>query len=81
MSEITQHAIFAREFQRRVDELINWAVENSSDSSRKLMREDFTEARQIICNLAAGDGILKHIEPEPEQGGPQYINDNPAPWP
>ncbi len=81
MSEITQHAIFAREFQRRVDELISWAVENSSDSNRKLMREDFTEARKAICDLAAGDGILKHIELEPEHGGPQYINDNPAPWP
>jgi hypothetical protein len=81
MSEITENAIFTREVQRKLDELINWIVENSPAKSQNLLPRDFSEARQAIYRLATGDTNLKQIEPEPEDGGAQYINDNPAPWP
>lgn len=81
MSEITQNAIFAREVQRRLDELIHWIIESAPGEKRSLSQSDFSEARQIIYRIANGDTNIQHIEPEPEQGGAQYINDNPAPWP
>jgi len=81
MSEITENAIFAREVQRKLDELINWIVENNPAKSNNLLPSDFSEARQSIYQTATGNSDLHHIEPEPEDGGAQYINDNPAPWP
>ena len=81
MSEMTRNAIFAREVQRKLDELIDWIVANAPDKNNALSRKDFFEARQIICKIASGNINIQHIEPEPEAGGAQYINDNPAPWP
>ncbi|MFO1387583.1 hypothetical protein [Cellvibrio sp.] len=81
MSDKTQEAIFAREVQRRVEDLITWIIENSPDKNRVLSREDFHDAKQNLCGIVAGDTNLQLLEPEPEQGGAQYINDNPAPWP
>lgn len=81
MSEKTQTAIFAREVQRRLDELINWIVENSPDKNNAFTKSDFVDVRQNIYRITSGDNNLQHIEPEPEEGGAQYINDNPAPWP
>lgn len=81
MSDKTQEAIFAREVQRRVDDLITWIIESSPEKKRALSREDFQNAKQNFCGIAAGDTNLQLLEPEPEQGGAQYINDNPAPWP
>jgi len=81
MSEITQNAIFAREVQRKLDELISWIVENVPDKNHRLSRSDFLEARQSICSMVSGTANIQHIEPEPADGGAQYINDNPAPWP
>ncbi len=86
MSEKTQNAIFVREVQRKLDELIDWIIENVPDKKDSLSRNDFSEARQSICSIASGNthlnhNELNHIEPEPADGGAQYINDNPAPWP
>jgi hypothetical protein len=81
MTETTQNAIFAREVQRKLDELIAWIVENSPDKTHALARSDFLDARQSICCIASGTTNIQHIEPEPAEGGAQYINDNPAPWP
>ena len=81
MSEITLNAIFAREVQRRLDELFGWIVDNVPDKKNVLSHKDFLEAGQTICKIASGDTNIQHTEPEPEDGGAQYINDNPAPWP
>jgi len=81
MSEITQKAIFTRELQRRLDELINWIVESSPDKKIVLAKKDFADIRQFILHIASAGVDVQAIEPEPEEGGAQYINDNPAPWP
>ncbi len=81
MSETTQNAIFAREVQRKLDDVIDWILENVPNKKTTLTRSDFLEARQSICSIASGITNLNHIEPEPAEGGAQYINDNPAPWP
>lgn len=81
MSEITQKAIFTRELQRRLDELINWIVESAPDKTTALAKKDFAEVRQSVLYIASCGVDVQVIEPEPEAGGAQYINDNPAPWP
>ncbi|HWV14031.1 MAG TPA: hypothetical protein VN030_01280 [Cellvibrio sp.] len=80
MSDITQNAIFVREVERRVDELVTWILANCPDKKLSLSRRDFTVARDHICKSVGGNAGSEYA-PEPAEGGPQYINDNPAPWP
>jgi hypothetical protein len=81
MSEITQNAIYVREVHRKLDELIDWIIENSPDKNGALSQGDFLAARYSMYAVASGHTHFQHIEPEPADGGAQYINDNPAPWP
>ncbi len=78
---ITEHAIFCREFERKIDDLIAWAVTNSPKHISPLFTYDFVNVRESICQIAHGGGDALHRELEPSEGGPQYINDNAAPWP
>lgn len=77
----TEHAIFAREFERRIDDLIAWAVMSSPKQISPLFTHDFAKVRENMCAIARGGGDALHRELEPSEGGPQYVNDNPAPWP
>lgn len=80
MSEQTEAAIFTREVERRLDDLVRWVIDNRPRKSVSLSPQDFNALRREFCEIAnCNTGLLS--EPEPEQGGPQYINDNPAPWP
>jgi len=80
MTDKTQDAIFAREVERRMDELISWSIANAPHKSVQLTPKDFKNVRQEFCRIATCNSQLLS-EPEPEEGGSQYINDNPAPWP
>jgi hypothetical protein len=77
----TEHAIFSREFERRIDDLIAWAVTSSPKRTSPLFTHDFAKVRESMCEIARGGGDALHRELEPAEGGPQYVNDNPAPWP
>lgn len=65
---------FIGELWQRFEELQAWAVENWPDQEHPLSSADFVASRKEILGLRAP-------LPEPEQGGPQYIDQNPAPWP
>ena len=80
-TDITEHAIFCREFERKIDELIAWAVTNSPKSISPLFTHNFIGVREHVCKIAYGEGDTLYRELEPSEGGPQYISDNPAPWP
>ncbi len=80
-TDVTEHAIFVSEFERRVNELIAWAVATSPKHISPLFTHDFETVRKNICKIASGGSDAPHRELEPAEGGPQYINDNPAPWP
>ena len=80
MTETTQDAIFAREVERRMDELIDWSIENAPHKAVHLTAKDFRNLRQEFCKIATCNSKLLS-EPEPEDGGSQYIDDNPMPWP
>ena len=80
MPEITTTPGFARELNHKLDEIIQWTIENSPVQTPPLTQKDFTEARKnFMATAIAGPPQMR--EPEPSEGGAQYINDNPAPWP
>lgn len=74
---------FGMELDRRLDEVIAWAVKECPEQSANLAYADFEKIRTDFHQLATGE--IKADNPlsdaEPDEGGPQYINDNPAPWP
>ncbi|TFW16913.1 hypothetical protein [Duganella callida] len=76
---------FISELWQRFEQLQAWAVENWPDPEHPLSSADFVEARKEILGLrnpSQAPGRSPALqEPEPEQGGPQYIDLNPAPWP
>lgn len=76
---------FISELWQRYEQLQAWAVENWPDQDNPLSSADFVESRKEILGLrnpsqAPGHARLEN-EPEPEQGGAQYVDLNPAPWP
>jgi hypothetical protein len=81
-----QRRQFINEVWQRFEEVQNWAIANWPDRDRPLSSSDFVEARKEILALGlTGDARLSQPaqagEPEPEQGGAQYIEVTPAPWP
>lgn len=77
----TDNLSYAQELELRLDELIQWAIANQPHTVTQLTPSDFNAPRDSFCTIAKGGGTLLKQEPEPADGGAQYINDNPAPWP
>ncbi|RZT09919.1 hypothetical protein SAMN05216319_1635 [Duganella sp. CF402] len=69
-----QRRRFTSELWQRFEQLQAWAEENWPDKEHPLSSADFTASRKEIL-------ALRRQEPEPEQGGAQYVDMNPAPWP
>ena len=76
---------FIAELWRRFETLQEWAVSHWPDQQHPLSSADFVEARKEILSLRSPAGSLsqpaQQNEAEPEQGGAQYIDVTPAPWP
>lgn len=74
---------FITELDRRLDEVIAWAVKECPVQQANLAYRDFEKLRVEFRQLATGETKANNPlnDAEPEEGGPQYINDNPAPWP
>ena len=78
---------FIAELWRRFETLQEWAVSHWPDQQHPLSSADFVEARKEILSLRSPAGSLKQpaardaAEPAPEQGGAQYVDVTPAPWP
>lgn len=72
---------FRKELIRRFDELTHWAVDNWPDRSRPLSAVDFVRIREQMA--AAGDRPEDSGQRglDPAEGGPQYRDVDPAPWP
>ena len=74
---------FINELWQRFEQLQQWAMENWPDQEHPLSSADFVETRKEILGLRnppqAPAGLA--AEREPEQGGAQYVNMNPTPWP
>jgi hypothetical protein len=76
---------FIAELWRRFEALQEWAVSHWPDQQHPLSSADFVETRKEILSLRSPAGSLnqpsQNIEAEPEQGGAQYQDVTPAPWP
>ncbi|SDA71363.1 MULTISPECIES: hypothetical protein [unclassified Janthinobacterium] len=78
---------FIAELWRRFEALQEWAVSHWPDQHNPLSSADFVEARKEILSLRSPAGSLNQpatrnaAEPEPAQGGAQYVDVTPAPWP
>ncbi|PHV26205.1 hypothetical protein CSQ93_20695 [Janthinobacterium sp. BJB426] len=76
---------FIAELWRRYEALQEWAVSHWPDQQHPLSSADFVEARKEILSLRSPTGSLnqpaQNDEAEPEQGGTQYQDVTPAPWP
>lgn len=77
---------FRNDLVRRFDELVHWAIDNWPDRSRPLTAVDFIEMRNQMTVMGARPGEAGHPESEPpkqepSEGGPQYVQVTPAPWP
>lgn len=74
---------FVSELWQRFEELQKWAEENWPDQENPLSSADFVESRKEILGIRnpaqAPAGPVAGREPE--QGGAQYENLNPTPWP
>jgi hypothetical protein len=74
---------FIEELWRRFEQLQQWAVDNWPDRDHPLSSADFVEARKEILGLRAPyqSAATPSNAAEPEDGGPQYVDVTPAPWP
>ncbi|OFJ46957.1 hypothetical protein BA896_017945 [Janthinobacterium lividum] len=76
---------FIAELWRRFETLQEWAVHHWPDQQHPLSSADFVEARKELLSLRSPAGPLKQPsqqnEAEPEQGGAQYLDVTPSPWP
>lgn len=78
---IDQRRDFINEVWRRFEEVQQWAIDNWPDRERPLSSSDFVEARKEILALGTRSSELKRQEAEPAEGGAQYVDVTPAPWP
>ncbi len=80
-----QRRQFINEVWRRYEEVQQWAIEHWPDPDHPLSSADFVEARKEILALgqaAEPSGRSERAaEAAPEQGGAQYVDVTPAPWP
>ena len=81
MTEASNELSYAQQLEQKLDVLVEWAIANQPHKVTKLSPADFSEPRELFNTIAKGGGTLLQQEPEPSEGGAQYINDNPAPWP
>ena len=72
---------FANELLRRFEEMQQWAMANWPDSAQPLSTADFAAARKYILALLPMTSEINRHEPEPAEGGEQYVDVTPAPWP
>ncbi|WP_353056202.1 hypothetical protein [Janthinobacterium sp. JC611] len=76
---------FVAELWRRFETLQEWAVSHWPDQQHPLSSADFVESRKEILSLRSPAGSLSQPATrdaaEPEQGGVQYVDVTPAPWP
>lgn len=78
MSSSKDASRFSHELNAKLDEIIQWVVDNSPATDTTVSTKDFIKIREKFLRTANG---RPQQALEPEEGGPQYISDNPAPWP
>lgn len=82
MADDNEWIAFSNELRRRFEELTDWTVAHWPDKSRPLSAASFSRSRDEFAALLAGQsGGSNGSRAEPSDGGPQYVNVTPSPWP
>ena len=80
MPKASEKLAFALEVNNKIHELIEWVIENTPNKESPLHKDDFLEVQENFRKIACGIDAQK-TEPEPSEGGAQYVSVTPAPWP
>ena len=72
---------FVNELERRFQEVQDWAIAHWPHADRPLTPANFVEARKEILAMGQMTSEINRREPEPADGGAQYVSTAPAPWP
>lgn len=80
MTEAPDKVAFAIEVNSKFNELVVWVLDHAPNTEKRLSGDDFTELRENFRKIACGIDA-QTMEPEPSEGGAQYVNVTPAPWP
>jgi len=80
MPKAQQQLAFMTAVDSKMNELIEWVIDNRPNKDHELHHEDFSEAREKFRTIACALDP-QQTEPEPSEGGAQYVNVTPAPWP
>ncbi|WP_295997529.1 hypothetical protein [Rugamonas sp.] len=81
MDHSAAHQQFIAEVWRRFEEVQQWAIEHWHDADHPISSSDFVEARKEILALGQKRGGGRPTGAEPAEGGEQYVDVTPAPWP
>lgn len=71
---------YAVEVVRRFEEFSRWTMENWPYPTRPLVSTDFSECRRELAGIL-GEKLSSEEDKSPSEGGAQYVDLNPAPWP
>ena len=81
MSDQTQNDQFAADLEQRFQDLMQWTISNWPDQERPISVPDFEDAQRAVHAIAQR---LRYPQGEalaPSEGGAQFVNVAPAPWP
>lgn len=83
MVDEQQRRDFINEVWRRYEAVQQWAITNWPDPEHPISTSDFAHGRREVLALGQTAGVRLQTpdEAEPEQGGAQYVDVTPAPWP
>lgn len=81
MTDQTEKEQFASDLEQRFRDLMQWAVTTWPDAERPISLADFDDAQKAVSAIA---GRVRHPAGEalaPSEGGAQFVNVAPTPWP
>jgi hypothetical protein len=81
MSDQTENDQFAADLEQRFQDLMQWTISNWPDLERPISVADFEDAQRAVHGITQR---LRHPQGEalaPSEGGAQFVNMAPAPWP
>lgn len=80
MSKAPEKVAFAIEVNSKLNALIEWIIESTPNKESSIHKNDFAEVQEEFRKIACGIDA-QTLEPEPSEGGAQYVSVTPAPWP
>ncbi|CAN5199183.1 hypothetical protein BH11PSE11_BH11PSE11_25990 [soil metagenome] len=81
MADDTEIRQFKLELESKFNDFAQWAIDHWPDKNRPLSSTDFAHCRLALADIIQGANPPDNRNLDPAQGGEQYVNVAPAPWP